>query len=468
MTSSDEIQLPGFGDSQNELPVAIVGAGFSGTLLAINLLRHGVRVVLIEKDDANLAKGLAFGTRQPEHLLNVRAVNMSALPDDAGHFLRWMGFSGSDLENRFVPRLAYGHYLRELLIEALAAAPGRADVLSGEVVAARFDREHAVLTLSDGEELPCRSVVLALGNFPPDAHPVLASLPSPACFSDPWAPGVLDDLDTLDHILLVGTGLTAIDMAVSLDRAGFTGRITALSRRGLRPRSHAETGPNVTPVSRPQADGTALVRQIRQRAKQVGWREAIDELRPHTQHIWRRHDSTAQARFLRHLRPYWDVHRHRLAPQVAQRVDAMEKQGRLRFLAGHLVSAEVAGGERTGAVVRIGWRPRGGDAVSRMVVDRVIGCTGPSGDLAKSPDRLLRILLSAGHIRPDVHRLGLDVDHIGRVKRANGQGHDRLFAVGPITKGEAWEMIAVPDIRRQVWSLARQLANAHWVGGEGL
>ncbi|MFC4255200.1 FAD-dependent oxidoreductase [Altererythrobacter xixiisoli] len=463
MTASGKFGSLDSTGNQGELPVAIIGAGFSGTLLAINLLRHGVKVVLIERDGANLAKGLAFGTRQPEHLLNVRAVNMSALPDDASHFLRWMGFSGSDLENRFVPRLAYGHYLRELLIETLAAAPGRADVLTAEVVAAHFDEDRARLTLSDGDEVPCRAVVLALGNFPPDPHPVLAGLSEPTWFADPWTPGVLDDLDTLDHILLVGTGLTAIDIAVSLDRAGFQGRITALSRRGLRPRSHAETGPTVAPVSRPQADGTVLLRQIRQRAAQIGWRGAIDELRPHTQHIWRRHDAAAQASFLRHCRPFWDVHRHRLAPQVADRVAAMEKQGRLRVLAGNLLSAEPAG-----HVVRIGWRPRGSDDISRMAVDRIIGCTGPSGDLARSPDALLQGLLATGAIRPDVHRLGLDVDHVGRVKRADGTGHDRLFAVGPITKGEAWEMIAVPDIRRQVWSLARQLANAHWVGGEGL
>ena len=142
----------------NELPVAVVGAGFSGTLLAINLLRHGARVVLIERDRDRLAKGLAFGTRRPEHLLNVRAANMSAFPDDRNHFLRWMGFSSEDQANRFVPRLAYGQYLREQLIDALAAAAGRAEVRDGEAVEAKFDAAGIRLELAGGGSVACRAL----------------------------------------------------------------------------------------------------------------------------------------------------------------------------------------------------------------------------------------------------------------------------------------------------------------------
>lgn len=446
----------------DDLPIAVIGSGFSGTLLAINLLRHRQRVVLIERDPERLAKGQAFGTRRPEHLLNVRAANMSAYPDDPGHFIRWMGFSTADQVNRFVPRLTYGQYLLEELIDALAAAQGRGEIRSGEAVSAQFGDGRIDLRMADGRAIACRAMVLALGNFPPALARPLAGLPAGLVAADPWSPRAIDGLSTAGHVLLVGTGLTAVDIVLSLDQAGFTGKVTALSRRGLRPRAHAESGPATAKVSRPQAKGSHLLRAIRVRAAEAGWRTAIDELRPHVQDLWRAHSTTEQDRFLRHARPYWDVHRHRLAPVVDRRISELEAAGRLRFVAGELVEAAPDGNGAS-----IGFRPRGGDMLERLNVDRVINCTGPDGNLRQVPNALVTNLLDAGLIRADAHRLGIDVDHLGRVRSA-AEAHDRLFAVGPITKGEAWEIIAVPDIRRQVWNLARLLADAHWVGGEGL
>jgi uncharacterized NAD(P)/FAD-binding protein YdhS len=422
-----------------------------------------VQVVIVERDERQLAKGLAFGTRRPEHLLNVRASNMSAFPDDPGHFLRWMGFSDSEQANRFVPRLAYGHYLRELLVDALAAAPGQAQIVQGEAISAKFGADRITLALDGKRPIECHALILALGNFPPSPLRPLAGIAPPRHFADPWAPGVLDGLEDLEHVVLLGTGLTAADMIVSLTRAGFKGRITALSRRGLKSRAHAETGPVFARVTEPDARGSWLLRSVRRRADAIGWRGAIDELRPHTQHLWRRHDTAAQQRFLRHLRPYWDVHRHRLAPDVAAQIRALEDAGRLSFRAGKLLSAEQDGG-----ALRLQWRPRGHEDVESLVADRVINCTGPQGALTEAVDPLVRDLVAQGRVRADVHRLGFDVDRLGRVCNTAGEPQESLMAVGPLTKGEAWEIIAVPDIRRQVWDLARVLGNAHWVGGEGL
>lgn len=445
------------------LPVAIVGAGFSGTLLAVNLIRQGVRVVLVEQHEQQVAKGLAFGTRQPEHLLNVRASNMSAFPDDPGHFLRWMGFSDSDQANRFVPRLAYGHYLRELLVSSLANAGAHAHVVQGEAVSASFEAGGISLAIKGGQDLACRALVLALGNFPPKPLPALAGLPPHLHFADPWTHGAIDDVERLRHVVLIGTGLTAADVIVSLTRAGFAGRITALSRRGLKPRAHAESGPAVAPVSLPQDRGSWLLNAVRRRANKADWRVAVDELRPHTQQLWRRHDVPAQARLLRHLRPYWDVHRHRLAPAVAMQLEDLERSGRLQFAAGKLLGAAEEAGQ-----VRLSWRARGAEAAKSILADRVINCTGPEGSPARTEHSLVRDLLAQGRLRADAHSLGLDVDRTARVYDAQGAAQDGLFAVGPLTKGEAWEIVAVPDIRRQVWDLARYLGNAHWVGGEGL
>jgi uncharacterized NAD(P)/FAD-binding protein YdhS len=438
--------------TDSDLPVAIVGAGFSGTLLAINLLRLGRRVVLVERNHRHLAHGLAFGTRRPEHLLNVRAANMSAFPDDLDHFLRWAGFDTTDGANRFVPRATYGRYLRELLVDALASAPDRISVKQQEAVA--LDQQTGVTTLhlDSGELVPAAEIVLALGNAPPQLFGPFAGLPPSLHYTDPWHPDATDGLAGNEHVLLLGTGLTAIDVAMSLDRAGFAGRITALSRRGLRNRSHAAAGPRTTPVPLPSARGAQLLRRIRARAREVDWRQAIDELRPHTQRLWREHDPAAQARLLRHARPWWDIHRHRLAPEVAERVTAMVGEGRLDFVAGKVLSAHPAG-ERA----HVTFRPRGQDLSREVVVDRIIACTGPSADVGTSGSRLIQSLLASGRIRPDAHRLGIDVDRTARVRNHAGLPQENLFAVGPPTRGEAWEIIAVPDIRLQVWELARAL-----------
>lgn len=442
----------------------IAGGGFSGTQLAINLLRQQVPFVLVERNDRQLARGLAFGTRQPDHLLNVRASNMSAFPDDPAHFLRWMGFADQDRANRFVPRLTYGLYLREILLESLAGAGSRATLISGEVVGFDSGPGHAKVSLADGTRWRGRALVLALGNLPPTRLPAVGDLPPSVLVENPWAAEACADAERLGHVLLLGTGLTAIDVVLSLLSAGFTGQITALSRRGLRPLAHAPVGPDPQNQPIPDQRGARLVAQVRRRAAIAGWRSAIDELRPHTQNLWRRHSVDEQGRLLRHLRPYWDIHRHRLAPLVAQRIDDLVGAGRLQFQAGKIVETRLVAGR---AGVR--WRVRGAaDRYEDAAFDRVICCTGPDGDLVRSSNPLVVNLLASGQIRSDPHHLGVDADRLGRVMDRQGHVQSNLFAVGPIAKGEAWEMVAVPDIRKQVWELARHLADNQWTGGEGL
>jgi len=440
-------------DTFAEQPVLIVGGGFSGTLLAINLTRLGVPVVLFERDQASLAKGLAFGTRCPEHLLNVRASNMSAFHDDPGHFLRWMGLSGAEQCNRFVSRLTYGQYLRELLVGSLGSTAGRLTVRAGDVVDLTETAQGVSAVLASGESVAGRAGVLALGHSAPRLPGPCASLPPSLGWADPWHPQALAGLGPDGGVLLLGTGLTAIDLIISLDRAGHRGPIVALSRRGLISRAHWPAGPDCEPVPAPTARGAALVRAVRVRAAQIGWRKAIDELRPHTQALWRAHDARAQGSFLRHLRPYWDVHRHRLAPEIAARIAGLQAEGRLAVVAGRLVDATV----KDGAAL-IHWRPRGGGTVASLEAARVINCIGPESDITQAHQPLLQALLTRGAIRPDARRLGIDVDPQLCVRDHLGAPNARIHAVGPLTKGIGWEVIAVPDIRVQVRALARQLA----------
>lgn len=463
-----------------DLPIAIVGAGFSGTLLAINLLAQGASVVLVERQREKLARGLAYQTQQSEHLLNVRANNMSAYAQDPDHFLRWLDHAESGREtdllaepaphtpsdeqaNRFVPRALYGRYLREQLMKAMAHAPARLSLKEQDAVAVEWRQDRAVLQLDSGETVHAAALVLALGHVEPQPLPVLAHLPPDLAVSNPWSPSAIKGLGPDDHILLVGTGLTMVDVAMSLEEAGWRGKITACSRRGLLPRVHAETGPQAPPLFPPHKHGSALLRHVRERARQVDWRQAVDEIRPHAQSLWRLQDTAQQARFLRHLRTWWDVHRHRMAPEVARRLAAMRQEGRLTTIAGRIQTAE----QRDDGL-QVTLQPRGTQRLETLKVTRIITCTGPQGDISVNPAPLLANLLAQKRARSDVHRMGLDVDRLGHVLNTSGQPQPRLFAVGPMTRGEAWETVAVPDIRQQVWQLARTLTASHWVGGEGL
>jgi uncharacterized NAD(P)/FAD-binding protein YdhS len=202
---------------------------------------------------------------------------------------------------------------------------------------------------------------------------------------------------------------------------------------------------------------------VRDRGEEIGWRHAVDELRPFTQAMWANASDAERARFLRHLRPWWDVHRHRLAPPIADRLAALQANGRLSVVAGKTIALHPAA---DGLWVR--WRSRGSDVVGDLRCRRAINCTGPQGDLLRSTDPLLRRLVTRGSIRPDAARLGIDVDSGAATVAADGRVNDWLFALGPMTRGAFWEIVAVPDIRVQTWNLARRLSNAHWVEGEGL
>jgi uncharacterized NAD(P)/FAD-binding protein YdhS len=428
--------------------VAIVGAGASGTLQALHLLREGAgRVTLIERE-REPARGTAYGTRRPEHLLNVTAQRMSVWPDDPDEFARWFGARGGEAED-YAPRMLFGDYLAELM----AGADERLDLLPGEAVAVERAGGAERVRLADGRRVDADAVVLAPGNLRP--APVSGVEPArlgALYVDDPWYGDLTDGLAESDTVLLVGTALTAIDAALTLDAKGFGGRILAVSRRGLVPRAHLRREPVVGgPPVFPRAC-VDLLRGLRLRAREIGWREAVHELRPVTQQVWGDLPPVERHRFVRHLRAWWDVHRHRIAPAVAERIEAMQAEGRLRFAAGRIVSAQA-----DGDAARVAWRPRGHDAPEVIRVRRIVGCSGPELDIGRAGDPLLDSLLAAGRIRPDGCRLGIDVDRDSRAVDADGNPCDTLFAIGPITRGTFWETIAVSDIAAQAQGVARRI-----------
>jgi uncharacterized NAD(P)/FAD-binding protein YdhS len=421
--------------------IAVIGAGASGTLQALHLKRAGAQVALIERGPAP-GRGVAYGTNRPEHLLNVPARRMSAFSDDPDHFTRWFGLKAGGGPEDFAPRMLYGDYLEALLAEAGIVA------VRGEAV----DVAGALVRLADGGTIEADAAVLAPGNFRP-ATPlgIGAAALGEAWIDDPWAGG-LDGLGKGDVVLLLGTGLTAIDVALTLDATGFRGRIVALSRRGLAPRAHGPREPMVAPDEDLPATCTALLRQLRARSRAVGWRSAVHALRNVTQTLWGGASLDQRRRFLRHLRPWWDVHRHKVAPAVGERIEAMQAEARLAVAAGRLVSVERV---EDGASVR--FRMRGGEAVETLRVARIVNCTGPECDIVRAGEPLLGALLEAGRIRQDALGIGIEVDGQCRAIGRDGAANETLSVIGPVTRGTFWESVAVPDIRAQAERVAARL-----------
>jgi uncharacterized NAD(P)/FAD-binding protein YdhS len=441
--------------------VAIVGAGFSGSLLALHLLRTGpprLRVLLIERK-RGFGPGLAYGAHNPQHLLNVRVGNMSAWPEAPDHLRRWLAeqAGGADAPaDAFITRETYGRYLAAMIQDTVAGADGaqRLILVHDEAVGLSRERDGPRLTLAMGRSLTVDAAVLAVGNLPP--APLrgagLEAAPDGRYASDPWAKAALDGLENASPVLLIGAGLTMVDVALALDARGHAGPILAISRRGLAPRRHGPVSPIPGIPAAAEGPLSRRLRATRQRARIVGWRAAIDELRPFVQAIWRSADLAERRRFLRHLRPWWDVHRHRMAPAVADRIEAMRDSGRLTLAAGRILRVEP---RAEGLAVT--WRPRGAEVEAVLQVGRIINCTGPGGDLLRTGDPLLRSLVRQGVARADPLGFGVEIDDDGRLIDAQGLADPRLFAVGPITKGSLWEIVAVPDIRNQVASLAARL-----------
>jgi uncharacterized NAD(P)/FAD-binding protein YdhS len=429
--------------------VAVIGAGASGALQALHALREGAnRVTLIERE-REPGRGTAYGTRRPEHLLNVTALRMIAYPDDPGHFASWFEGRGGAADD-YAPRMLFGDYLSAEMDKVV----DRVDLVSGDAVDVRSGEGGEEVVLRDGRTIRADAVVLALGNLRPATLPGIdpARL-GPLYVDDPWYGGFLEGLGDDDQVVLIGTGLTAVDAALSLDATGFRGPILALSRRGLLPRPHLKREP-VADAPPPFPDTAInLLRAVRRRAKAIGWREAVHELRAHTQALWGAAPLGERRRFLRHLRPWWDVHRHRIAPAVAARIEAMEKEGRFALAAGRIVSVEP-----DGDCAIVTWRPRGEDGTEQVRARRVVNCSGPELDIARAGEPLLDALLAAGRIRPDPCRLGVEVDGESRAIGAGGEPSPSLYALGPMTRGAFWESIAVSDIATQARDVARMIA----------
>jgi uncharacterized NAD(P)/FAD-binding protein YdhS len=430
--------------SDRRWPVAIIGAGFSGTMTAAQLARLGIASVIIERADQS-GLGVAYSTADPAHLLNVPAGNMSAWGDVPDDFARRAGDASV-----FAQRREFGAYLRTILEEAVST--GCVSVIHGAAVGAQRRDANWEIDVDGQAAVTADAVVLAMGNQPPGQLRALDGA-GERLISNPWSVSahraIAAASATDAPVLIVGTGLTMVDVVLSLQAQGHQGRIVAVSRRGQIPRGHAPYEPAPVELGDvPVQSARGLLHWLRARAAQAGWRAAVDSLRPHSRAVWRSLALHEQRRFLRHARPWWDVHRHRIAPQVASMLVDLIATGRLQVVAGRVQGcASVEDG------VDVGLRKRFADDVLTERFAYVFNCTGPLHSIAQTSDPLLSQLMAGGGVHPDDLGIGIAVDHASRV-----EGSDRVWAVGPVTKGAFWEIVAVPDIRGQAAAVAEDIA----------
>lgn len=438
--------------------VAIIGGGFSGAVLAAHLARRGRMapdIVLIEKG-RRFGPGLAYGTQDPAHLLNVRAANLSAFPDQQDHFVRWLGGRDGDVRTRFAQRMKYGAYIEHVLRRARSWRGPKLERVKAAAIACAQAGEGWTVTLDNGRSIEADAVVLALGHAPPSPPGFFKSADVPMIA--PWDGEALRRMRHGD-VLLLGTGLTSVDVALTFARTRRKGVIYALSRRGQLPRAHLQSAappaPQATDLPLSLSEALFTLRKEAEAAAARGepWQHVIDRLRARTPELWQRLPTAAQQRFLRHMRPWWDAHRHRMAPEIAAQIGKLQREGRLRVLAGEIVSAE-----RDGSAIHVHHRQRGSMARHHFEVVGVVNCTGASMDLSSSADPLIRQLFDDGLVRSHASGLGLDVDAEGRAVANSGAAHASLYALGPITQGVFWESTAVPEIRVRAAAIAAMLA----------
>jgi uncharacterized NAD(P)/FAD-binding protein YdhS len=403
----------------------IVGGGAGGVLVALHVVRNSresTTLTIIEPQQ-RLGEGVAYSTQDDTHLLNVPAGGMSAYSDDPQHFAAWAGCA----PDAFVARHRYAAYLRSELASAVAASN---TVHMQHVCDAAITISHDPLrvTVSNGTVIDGDALILALGNAPPTPPDWVHDFTATRVVSDPWAPRALDAISAGRQVLCIGTGLTFVDVALSLARRGV--RVTGVSRHGLLPMAHASFGAlPVLPAS--FATPRAVLRWIR---TQADWRAALGALRPATPHIWQGFTPRQQAQFLRLARRYWDIHRHRMSTEVAH---------------------EFAHRQATGAIVVR--RGDGRQLAESGTFDAVVLCTGPD-DAALLTTPPLRALFDAGVICPGPHGMGVNTDAAsGQITSTAGSPAAGLFAIGPLRRGTLWESTAVPEIRSQAQQLARLL-----------
>lgn len=448
----------------NHVDVAVIGGGLSAASTVINLIEHldPERTIGVIGRTRSLGLGTAYSTTDEVHRLNVPAGRMSLFPDRPNDLCAWLDSNGAAHGSEdFIPRKLFGAYVQDTLEDRLLRTDNRARVHLQDADAIdceELEDHRQVFHLSSGERLAARRSVFCIGGTP-------AGLPLPEGRIAPearrhiclnvWADRWMERAGPDDAIFMLGSGLTMIDQVMSLRKRGHRGPIHVLSRHGLLPLPHRiprsdALPPAVEPGSAPLS---VLMQRLRQAARGTeDWRSAVDGIRPITQALWQQFGPEERRRFLRHANAWWNVHRHRLAPDIRARFDAMRESGQVTVSAGWLHEVYENDGR-----ARIAYRDRHSGSLRQISADWVVNCTGMEKcSISKVP--LLKKMSARGMITGDALGLGLAVNAQSQIQREDGSTAASAFAIGPMTIGQFFEIFAVPDIRVQTRRVAEHIS----------
>lgn len=450
--------------------IVIIGGGFTGTALAIHLARlgqAGLCVTVIEPR-AQLAQGVAYGTTDPAHRINVPASRMQLVGDEEGAFDRDYRASHAfkaDPQalwrdgNVYPQRGEFGNWVNAQFVYQQQHSPVKLSHLRDSAVAFK----DGVVTTASGKQREADQVVLAISHPPPDLPALLKPLQEhPGLITNPWQRDALAQVAPDDRVAIIGSGLTMSDVVASLHHQQHRGKITVFSRRGQLPRANLSGSDETYTLdySQPQpASARGWLHRVRQEVRQAAamnlpWQLVLDDIRRNGQQIWQSLSLHEQQRFLNHLRPWWDVHRYRIAPQVSQILSQKQASGQLSLLAARLIAADAAGN-----TLRLTLRLRGAQS-QMLAVDKVIVTTGPAHNALLHSNALLRQLHGEGVIQPDPLALGIHVNALSQTLNAQGNANPTLYVAGPAARGRFGELMGLPQVAEHAESVARQLLAA--------
>ncbi len=434
--------------------IVIIGGGFAGAAAAYHLLERGsprLRISLVERG-SQLGRGVAYGVSSSIYRLNVPASRMSIDPRKPDDFVAWANAASSP--NAFLPRALYGAYVEHALEKAMQESRAELQVVRREAT----DIDGDSVKLSDGRSLPAHAVILATGLAPRIAPRWMTTDPR---VIDSWDERALVNLPPKGRVLILGSGLSALDVIATMSAQKFAGQLMVLSRNGLLPRSHIDPALRPRPIPAETIDAAprelrallGWVRRIVNERSSEGeaWQLAIDALRPHVPQLWQRMSAGDRARFVRSVRPYWDVLRHRAPSDMLDLVARWEDRGALERAAGQVVSCEPSDG---GLEVLI--RKRGG-AMRRERFDAIVRCIGPALAQSEMDAPLLASLALRGDAARDPAGLGIITDGDGAIVNVKGDASARIFTLGALRRASEWECTAVPEIARQALALSERL-----------